>query len=189
MRKPAPESPSHSSMTLLSRLLLPAAEEQSASSASEAMLQWELINLRREQLDDMCALAQTNHVIVRGLNAWVDLLREEKEPERIQWAETALEAERKRIAWATHFLHEICAAFAERSLDVMVIKTFDHWPDLGSDLDLYTSAEPEDVLRLMRSRFNARIAPRSWGDRLARKWNFLVPGLPEAVEVHVGRLG
>ncbi len=30
---------------------------------------------------------------------------------------------------------------------------------------------------------------RSWGDRLANKWNFVVPDLPELVEVHVGRLG
>jgi hypothetical protein len=37
--------------------------------------------------------------------------------------------------------------------------------------------------------FRARLAPRSWGDRLANKWSFVVPGLREAVEVHVGRLG
>jgi hypothetical protein len=41
----------------------------------------------------------------------------------------------------------------------------------------------------MKSRFKASIAPRSWGDRLAGKWNFIVPGLPEAVEIHMGRLG
>jgi hypothetical protein len=42
---------------------------------------------------------------------------------------------------------------------------------------------------MMQRRFGAQIAPRSWGDRLACKWNFLVPGLPEPVEVHLGRLG
>ena len=41
----------------------------------------------------------------------------------------------------------------------------------------------------MVRRFDAQIAPRSWGDRLAGKWNFLIPGLPEAVEIHMGRLG
>jgi hypothetical protein len=41
----------------------------------------------------------------------------------------------------------------------------------------------------MELRFNAKIASRSWGDRLAGKWNFLIPGLPEAVEIHMGRLG
>jgi hypothetical protein len=65
----------------------------------------------------------------------------------------------------------------------------DHWPDLGSDLDLYTDAEARQVVKVMNSRFGATLAERSWGDRLANKWNFVVPGLPEMVEVHVGRLG
>ena len=38
-------------------------------------------------------------------------------------------------------------------------------------------------------RFGAELEARSWGDRLANKWNFLMPGLPEAVEIHMGRLG
>ncbi len=41
----------------------------------------------------------------------------------------------------------------------------------------------------MRDGFKARAAERSWGDRLANKWNFVVPALPELVEVHVARLG
>ena len=41
----------------------------------------------------------------------------------------------------------------------------------------------------MTTRFRARIEPRSWGDRLANKWNFAIAGLPEAIEVHVQRLG
>jgi hypothetical protein len=35
----------------------------------------------------------------------------------------------------------------------------------------------------------AHTEPRSWGDRLANKWNFAIPGLPESVEVHAQRLG
>jgi hypothetical protein len=71
----------------------------------------------------------------------------------------------------------------------MVIKTLDHWPDFGSDMDLFTTARPEDVFALMTDCFNARLAPRSWGDHLANKWNFSIPGLPELIEIHVGRLG
>ena len=41
----------------------------------------------------------------------------------------------------------------------------------------------------MRRRFGATLAERSWGDWLANKWNFIVPDLPELVEVHAGRLG
>ena len=101
----------------------------------------------------------------------------------------AIAAERARIENAMSFLQRICAAFQAEGYDITVIKSLDHWPDLGSDLDLYTNAGSADVLRLMKGRFEAQLAPRSWGDRLARKWNFLIPGLPEAVEIHMGRLG
>ena len=103
--------------------------------------------------------------------------------------ETALAAERARIRTAMTFLHDICTAFEDGKYDVTVIKSLDHWPDLGSDLDLYTNANPEEISKLMRTRFDAQIAARSWGDRLACKWNFFIPGLPEAVEIHMGRLG
>ena len=74
-------------------------------------------------------------------------------------------------------------------MNVSVIKSLDHWPDLGSDLDLYTDADAAQVVHIMTSKFNAKIENRSWGDRLANKWNFVVPELPELIEVHVGRLG
>ena len=54
--------------------------------------------------------------------------------------------------------------------------------------DLEEAMERVSV-ELMTKRFKAQIASRSWGDRLACKWNFVVPGLPEAVEFHIGRLG
>jgi len=72
---------------------------------------------------------------------------------------------------------------------VIVIKSLDHLPDLGSDLDLYSDAHPEKVIRGMSDCFHAELAPRSWGDRLANKWNFIIPGLPELVEIHMGRIG
>jgi hypothetical protein len=70
-----------------------------------------------------------------------------------------------------------------------VIKTLDHWPDLGNDLDLYTTGDERAVVRTMTLRFKAHVEPRSWGDRLAQKWNFAIPGLRESIEVHCQRLG
>ena len=104
-------------------------------------------------------------------------------------AEDAIVAEHSRISNALEYLRAVCDAFAETGLDVTVIKTLDHWPDFGSDIDLYTNVDPTAVCRLMQKQFGATIASRSWGDRLAGKWNFSIPGLPEAVEIHMGRLG
>jgi len=71
----------------------------------------------------------------------------------------------------------------------VVMKSLDHWPDLGNDLDLFSPSSERGIVRVMRDKFQAQVEPRSWGDRLANKWNFAVPGLREAIEVHAQRLG
>ncbi len=105
-----------------------------------------------------------------------------------EWVSGAISRERARIDHALSFLSPICQALEELG-DVVVIKSLDHWPDLGSDLDLYSNGKSADVVAVMCERFQAQVAQRSWGDRLANKWNFIIPGLPELIEVHIGRLG
>jgi hypothetical protein len=189
MIQPAAEFPSNKSLTLLSRMLLQPQQGDSAASLDRAALQRELLSICHDEFNELLALAHTHHVDVRALEIVLDLMRDETNAPQIAWAEEALANECARIANAICFLHEICARFQECRYDVTVIKSLDHWPDLGSDLDLYTNADIEDVVKLFRASFSASIAPRSWGDRLANKWNFLIPGLPEPVEVHGGRLG
>jgi hypothetical protein len=181
--------PSPQSMVLLSRLLLPPRNAGVSFLPEHTELSHQLASLSRAEFDDLVELADLNHVLVRGVEVFLHLMQAEQDSTRAAWALDALAAERARIANAIVFLGEVCDAFAAHEYPVAVIKSLDHWPDLGSDLDLYTSAQPEDVIRLMQERFNATLAPRSWGDRLASKWNFLLPGLPESVEVHMGRLG
>jgi hypothetical protein len=167
-------------MSALSRLLLlPHAEKTAAF----------LRSMDRTRFRDLERLAGTNHVVVRAMQALIDCTTDAHDHRRAEWAAIALSEERARIAGAVESLSAICAAFVDQGLDVTVMKSLDHWPDLGSDLDLYTNAPVEAVRDLMTRRFDARIAPRSLCDRLAGKWNFLIPGLPEPVEVHAGRLG
>jgi hypothetical protein len=189
MTRSVEQSLSNRSMVLLSRLLLPPRNGDVSASPSHEELSHELAQLSREEFDDLVSLSSSNHVIVRGLEEFLHLVRVQQNATRAEWAADALATERARVAIAVEFLGEICDAFAERDYPVTVIKSLDHWPDLGSDLDLYTTASPDDVIRLMRERFKSRLAARSWGDRLACKWNFMLPGLSEAVEIHMGRLG
>ncbi len=83
----------------------------------------------------------------------------------------------------------ICSSLESQSCPVMVIKSTDHWPDLGNDVDLFTIGKPETVHRVMEEAFRAQPQPQNWGDRLASKWNFRVPGLAPLVEIHIDRLG
>ena len=189
MSNPSAPAPSRKTMLLLSRLLLSPGFAESDARGRSSLPDSDLLNISKDDFDNLAALASSNHVIVRGLEKYVHATRSRGDALREEWAQDALAMERTRIANAIPFLRSICTAFEEESHEAIVIKSLDHWPDLGSDLDLYTPATPETVLELMKRRFAAHLAPRSWGDRLARKWNFLIPGLPEAVEIHVGRLG
>jgi hypothetical protein len=186
MAKSSVPQASKESMVLLSQLLLP---DSGANAGVSAPAAEKISKINKHDFDDLVALASSNHVIVRAFEVILDIVRATGDDLRIQWTLEALAAEQARIRNASSFLHAICDAFEEEGHDVTVIKSLDHWPDLGSDLDLYTNTDAEKISELMKRRFQAEIAPRSWGDRLARKWNFMIPGLPEAVEVHMGRLG
>ncbi len=136
---------------------------------------------------DLWSLANSNHVIMRAFPALPRVFGDAS-TESADWIDRAVLREQERISHALSYVAPICQAL-EAAGDVIVIKSLDHWPDLGNDLDLYTNADSADVNAIMRKHFNAQPDARSWGDRLANKWNFVVPGLPELVEVHVARLG
>lgn len=182
-------------LTLLSQLLLGSGEpKRSALSAGETPPpEWtpeigQTVALYgRQDFGELWSLATSHHVIMRSFPALHRAMLAKQKLES-QWCENAISKEKARIEHALSFLHSICEELGNAG-DVVVIKSLDHWPDLGSDLDLYTNASSEDVVAVMRERFNATLEERSWGDRLANKWNFVVPGLPELVEVHAGRLG
>lgn len=181
--------PTYKSLDLLSRLLLvPQATVPEAARLVD-MLKWDTLRMTREDFDDLARLADLNHVVIRGLDVVLRFALEANDDMRAEWARTAIQAERARIEKAVASLDRICAAFNQAGYQAAVIKSLDHWPDLGSDLDMYTDAQPTDVARLMKRQFDAQIAERSWGDRLACKWNFTLPDLPESVEIHIGRLG
>src|SRR5579871_744541 len=159
---------------------------QGTASNSAADL---VATLTIQDLEELKSLAMTNHVIMRCFERLAPILKFAGKPELSAWAFVALEDERKRIRHALGILNQICDAFESAGCPIMVIKSLDHWPDLGSDLDLYSDADASQVVDVMRAKFDAKVEDRSWGDRLANKWNFVIPGLPELVEVHVGRLG
>lgn len=145
--------------------------------------------LSEKEFGEWLTLADTHHVTVRSLAVLDRMAREQHNQRLVEMCEAALEVERARTSRAVEWLYGVVQALELSGCPVCVIKSLDHWPDLGSDLDLYTSGSPEQVISAMRERLRADLEPRSWGDRLANKWNFRVPGLQESVEIHVRYLG
>ncbi len=179
-------------LTLVSQILLKNLGSTPAdSSANQEGVKRALSATSRplsESLPEFRSLAHSHHVVMRAFPALQQIAADGNDSRAADWAAKELEQECARIRRALACLEPICDSLAQAG-QVIVIKSLDHWPDLGNDLDLFTNAEPSDVLSIMKQRFEAKVAERSWGDRLANKWNFEVPGLPELVEVHVQRLG
>lgn len=182
-------------LTLLSQVLLGSERRNGTGGpASEALApDWAPEIARtvalyaRQDFGELWSLATSHHVILRCFPQLHQVMLQ-REKQEAEWCENAIAKERARIELALSFLVGICEELGKAG-DVVVIKSLDHWPDLGNDLDLYTNASGAEVIAAMRGRFKATLDERSWGDRLANKWNFVVPGLPELVEVHVSRLG
>ena len=177
-----------SQFQFLSELVLNNASHGSTTRTSSRLAN-EAKALTADALGQLKNLAMTNHVIIRAFEVLEPIFKFEKETNAADFVMSALQNERLRVDHALDFLERICGTLQANGCSVTVIKSLDHWPDLGSDLDLYTDADAARIVHLMAAEFGAKLAERSWGDRLANKWNFIVPGLPEMIEVHVGRLG
>jgi putative nucleotidyltransferase-like protein len=148
-----------------------------------------LSGLNQAEREDFLKLADSHHVVLRALTPVQNATLSNGHSELSAWAAAAIENEQARISNALEFLNRICEELEAAGCPSTVMKSLDHWPDLGNDLDMYTNADERRLARVMINKFDAHIEPRSWGDRLAHKWNFAIPGLREAVEFHVKRLG
>lgn len=161
-----------------------------SASGEEFYAELEYVSkLSPEELRAFASLANDNHVLVRALQVLEQAAIKMGNERILEWCQDILAAERNRTQHAVSILAPICTVLESAGAKVAVIKSLDHWPDLGSDLDLYTTGSPRTVKQVMRKKFGAEEEPRSWGDRLAGKWNFKVPGLPESIEIHVRNLG
>lgn len=135
------------------------------------------------------SLANSHHVVMRALNPLRERAQNVGNVEIADWCDEALSRERAMIANSLKFLADICQKLESAGIQITVIKSLDHWPDLGNDLDLYTPSHQEEVSRVMRQSVAAQLKYRTWGDRLAHKCNFGVQGLAKSVEIHHGCLG
>jgi hypothetical protein len=148
-----------------------------------------LNSLTPEQRQDFVELADSNHVVIRAFEVINRVAGNRGNADLQAWAVEVLGKERARIANALNQLEPVCNALEEEDCPTVVMKTLDHWPDLGNDLDLVSTGDKKKIVEVFTLRFGAKVEARSWGDRLACKWNFALPGLPEAIECHIGRLG
>ena len=105
-----------------------------------------------------------HHVTVRVLRVVRSAAEGASKFDLRDWCDRPSKAEKLRIERALSFLAPVCAGLDRAGCKTTVIKSLDHWPDLGSDLDLYTSGDPQTVF----ARNDFRIQSRDGSKKLGR---------------------
>jgi hypothetical protein len=148
-----------------------------------------VLSFNEEQLRGFLKQAEVQRVLRRTLEVLKDILPNAEQGPAGEIVDQFISEERERVKTALAYLAEIVGIFEKRGHPIVVMKTLDHWPDTGSDVDLLVTANDEEVCQIFEKQLRATKQPQSWGDRLAHKFNFRIPGLAELVEVHVDCLG
>lgn len=149
----------------------------------------EVSSLAGGEKDSFIKLGNTHHVLIRALQSLEQGAMQLGLADLAEWAHASLAAEKSRVRSAVQTLADVCDELEANGCPTTVMKSLDHWPDVGRDFDLYTSADMRAVKTVMTGKFRATILPRSWGDCLANKCSFNLPDLDRTIEMHSGRLG
>src|SRR5260370_40011189 len=93
-----------------------------------------LADAEEAELADLLALASANHAIVRALGRLEQRMAAAGNDRVSEWAARAIEHERRRIDHALPFFGSICRALEDGGGEGVVVKPWDRWPGLCSDL-------------------------------------------------------
>lgn len=129
-------------------------------------------------------LAKSNVVLVRSRDAFA--ARGVSMPS--DFAATA-DAEEKRIKETFALIAELGALCDGAGIECVFTKAFQHYPDMGHDIDLFVTDRSRAVDELLMKRFGARPLPGSFANFVSGKTGYEIPGQATPVEIHHGRIG
>lgn len=146
------------------------------------------VRLNEPERQNFIRTAGAHRVLVRALRA-LENHTERAGCQTPEWILSTLAAENANAPRALSMVSSVCDALDASGFPSVVIKSLDHWPDLGSDFDVFAYGDAGEVEQVMRQRLAATLESKSLSDRLACKYRFRLPGLEKLVEIHLGRLG
>lgn len=146
------------------------------------------IGLNEKQRQEFLDTASTHRIVVRSFQALINHAKTSgvRIPSWIAHGSTQAEQSAIRNISA---LANVCTQLTSAGFPNVVIKSLDHWPDLGNDFDIYATGSEKEICALMERSFTAEAKAQSWSDRLACKHRFILPGVEKPIEIHLGRLG
>jgi len=129
-------------------------------------------------------LARTNGVVIRS----ADLLMAQNVTLPPAFANSVVR-ERQRVQDAIGLVRQVSRICTAHGIEFLFAKAFQHYPDLGGDLDLLVLARAAEVDALLARELSATVAPRDLAGWVAGSVTFRVrDGLPP-LDVQHGRIG
>ncbi|MDA2912737.1 nucleotidyltransferase family protein [Acidobacteriia bacterium AH_259_A11_L15] len=135
--------------------------------------------------DVVLLFVQKNLITIRMFQA----LQEFGVPIRHQAYRDMVESERGRISRTMELIGRISEMLEGEGVEFVLTKSFQHYPDMGHDVDLFVLDRSARVDMLIKSAFRASISKESLSHKLAGKQGYEIDGYPSPVEIHHGRFG
>ncbi|HYG82717.1 MAG TPA: nucleotidyltransferase family protein, partial [Pyrinomonadaceae bacterium] len=100
----------------------------------------------------------------------------------------AVEEERRSNGEKMRLARHVSRACEEAGVPFILAKAFQHYPDMGDDVDLYVTGRSADVDAVVLKGLSAVAHKRSLTDRLAAARCYSVRGSKAKLDIHHGRL-
>ena len=97
--------------------------------------------------------------------------------------------EKERIARTIELMSRIHMICQSEGVDYVFMKNYQHFPDMGDDIDILVLNHGEIVGAILEERFSAKACNLSFHNRFAGKSQYYVDDNSIDVEIHHGRIG
>lgn len=101
----------------------------------------------------------------------------------------AVSKERQRAEAQVELMERVGEMCAAEGIGFIFAKAFQHYPDAGSDVDMFVPSKSRKVDGLILKRFNASAEKRGLYHRVAGTANYRIYGYDSTLEIHHGRIG
>lgn len=140
--------------------------------------------LNNAKWDVLLDVARENRVLIR---IYERLVRLGVQPNEMY--QQAVNEERKRIGRTIELMAKISKVFEAAGIDFIFIKNYQHYPDMGDDIDLFVRGHTNYADSVLISNFKASSCKRTLLHRIGGKTQYILEDWPSEVEIHHGRLG
>lgn len=135
--------------------------------------------------DYFVRVLQSNVILVRVFDRFAQ--KGIKFPECID--PSVIQREKDRVYMTLQLIAEIGSLCNQYEIDHIFTKAFQHYPDMGHDIDLFVRDRSPEIDRLIKSNFGVLPEHDSILNLVSGKRGYRIEGYSSPVEVHHGRLG